>query len=483
MSCVRVRIAPSPTGQPHVGTAYVALFNMAFARNHGGQFILRIEDTDRERSRPQHETAILEALRWLGISWDEGPDVGGPHGPYRQSERLSLYQAHGADLLRSGHAYRCFCTPGRLAEMRELQRVQKVSGGYDRRCRSIAEDESEARAGRGEPHVIRLKMPTEGTTVVPDLLRTSPSPAFENAQIDDQVLLKSDGFPTYHLAAVVDDHHMGITHVIRAEEWLSSTPKHLFLYECFGWKSPIFCHLPLLRNNDKSKISKRKNPTSLTYYRRMGFLPEAILNFLALMGWAMPDGRELFSLEEFIQAFELERVSLGGPVFSMDKLKWLNGRYIREVLSREELLQRLVQSPVLDEAYLRKLMPLVYERIDVLTDFFKIGDFFLTGYLEHSPALLLKSGAAKPEVEKLLKTLLKALSDVTDWDLAELERITRTQAESTGWKSPDAFMILRIALSGRGQSPPLFETLDALGRDMVLDRLRQVLSALHSFRG
>ena len=476
---VRVRIAPSPTGAPHVGTAYIALFNMAFARRHGGQFILRIEDTDSQRCRPRYETDIMEALRWLGIVWDEGPDVGGPVGPYRQSERSAIYQDHARILLDNGSAYRCFCTPERLDRLRETQKAQKLSAlGYDRACRDLPQGDSEDRAKRGEPHVVRLRMPLQGTTVVPDLLRASSPPSFDNSQIDDQVLLKSDGLPTYHLAAVVDDHLMGITHVIRAEEWLSSTPKHLQLYQSFGWTPPAFCHLPLLRNNDRSKISKRKNPTSLTFYRRMGYLPEAILNFLALMGWAMPEERELFTLEEFIESFELERVSLGGPVFSMDKLRWLNGRYIREVLSREELLERLQASPLLSTEYLRTLMPMVYERIDTLSDFFKIGDLFLVGSLEIDPALLLAKGRSKGDIEKLLRSLLKLLSDPEPWEAVAIEKIVRPEAEALGWLAGDAFMVLRICMSGRRESPPLFDMMEALGKDVVLDRLRGALGAL-----
>ncbi|MEJ2189476.1 MAG: glutamate--tRNA ligase, partial [Acidobacteriota bacterium] len=324
---VRTRIAPSPTGDPHVGTAYVALFNLAFARQHGGQFILRIEDTDRVRSDAASEAMIFDALRWLGLEWDEGPDVGGPHGPYRQSERAEIYREHAERLVASGDAYPCFCTKERLDALRAEQREKKLAFGYDGHCRSIPPEEAERRRKAGEAHVIRLAMPREGESVVRDLLRGVIR--FPNEQIDDQVLLKSDGFPTYHLANVVDDHLMEVSHVIRAEEWISSLPKHVRLYGAFGWDEPVFCHLPLLRNADRSKISKRKNPVSLNYYRRAGYLPEAMLNYLALMGWTLPDEREEFTLEEFIDAFDLGRVSLGGPVFDLDKLTWLNGRWIR----------------------------------------------------------------------------------------------------------------------------------------------------------
>src|SRR5881628_453695 len=270
---VRTRIAPSPTGDPHVGTAYVALFNYAWARRNGGRFVLRIEDTDRQRSHPASERMIFEALRWLGLTWDEGPDVGGAHGPYRQSERTEFYRRHAEELLRRGGAYLCFCTPERLEALRAEQREKKLPSGYDGRCRSLPPEEARRRRAAGEAHVVRLAMPSEDSMVVADLLRGDIR--FERPQMDDQVLLKSDGFPTYHLANVVDDHLMGITHVIRAEEWLSSLPKHVQLYRAFEWEMPVFCHLPLLRNADRSKISKRRNPVSLNHYRRAGYLPEA----------------------------------------------------------------------------------------------------------------------------------------------------------------------------------------------------------------
>ena len=351
---VRTRIAPSPTGDPHVGTAYVALFNYALAKKHGGQFILRIEDTDRERSSAASEEMIFEALRWLGLQWDEGPDVGGPVGPYRQSDRTALYREHADLLVQRGAAYPCFCTRERLDALRAEQKAGKLNFGYDGRCRGVSAGEAGERREAGEPHVIRLAMPDAGQVVVPDLLRGEIE--FDNAQVDDQVLLKSDGFPTYHLANVVDDHLMGITHVIRAEEWLSSLPKHVRLYEGFGWEPPVFCHLPLLRNADRSKISKRKNPVSLNFYRRAGYLPEAMLNYLALMGWAMPDEREEFSLEEFVSEFTLERISLGGPVFDVEKLKWLNGKYLRRLEPRE-ILERLAGRPFLRRAPARGPSP------------------------------------------------------------------------------------------------------------------------------
>jgi glutamyl-tRNA synthetase len=475
---VRTRIAPSPTGDPHVGTAYVALFNYAFAKQQGGQFLLRIEDTDRERSSLASEKMIFEALRWLGLDWDEGPDVGGGCGPYRQSERTALYREHALRLVTGGSAYPCFCSRARLDALREEQKAKKRNFGYDGHCRRLPPAEAERRAAAGEPHVVRLAMPRQGQTVVGDLLRGELP--FENAQIDDQVLLKSDGFPTYHLANVVDDHLMGVTHVIRAEEWLSSLPKHVALYRGFGWELPVFCHLPLLRNADRSKISKRKNPVSLNFYRRAGFLPEALLNYLALMGWAMPDEHEEFSLQEFSAAFRLERISLGGPVFDLEKLRWLNGRYLRRI-SPPQLLARL-KGQLLGDEYLLQVLPLVQERIDTLEEFFSYASFFFTGelvYDEEARRALVPKGRAAADTAKALRALLEeALDPVLDWQPATIEQALRRFAESGGWAAGELFMSVRVATTGRAASPPLFETLAVLGKETCRRRLRRAAELL-----
>jgi len=385
MSKVRVRVAPSPTGDPHVGTAYQALFNYIFARQHEGQFILRIEDTDRARSTPQSEQAILSSLRWLGLQWDEGPDVGGPYGPYRQSERTPIYLEHARRLLEAGHAYRCFCTKERLERMRAENRDKKLFPGYDRHCRSISPDESARRAASGEPFVLRMKIPVSGECVMQDLLRGEIRKDWES--IDDQILLKSDGFPTYHLANVVDDHLMEITHVIRGEEWISSLPKHLQLYEYFGWEPPVFCHLPLLRNNDaaRSKLSKRKNPTSINYYRRAGFLPEALVNFLGLIGGSRAEGDEKFTLDELIRTFRLEDVSLGGPVFDLQKLRWLNGRYVRENYDTSRL-RRALEEWALGPEMLERVIPLAQPRLETLSDWGYLTAFFFADAVPFDPA-------------------------------------------------------------------------------------------------
>jgi len=475
---VRTRIAPSPTGDPHVGTAYVALFNYALARRHGGQFVLRIEDTDRDRSSPASETMIFEALHWLGLRWDEGPDVGGPHGPYRQSERTATYREHAEVLLRRGAAYPCFCTRERLLALREEQKARKANFGYDGRCRALPRDEAGRRRAAGEPHVVRLAMPRGGETVVRDLLRGEVR--FDNAQVDDQVLLKSDGFPTYHLANVVDDHLMGITHVIRAEEWLSSLPKHVELYRGFGWDEPVFCHLPLLRNADRSKISKRKNPVSLNFYRRAGYLPEALLNYLALMGWAMPDEREEFTVEEFVSELTLERISLGGPVFDTDKLRWLNGKYLRR-LSPREILDRLQAGP-LSEDHLLEVLPLVQERIDTLEGFFEYASFFFVGDVPYDEAALramVPKGRTPAETTKVLRALLEEVVDpILEWEQGTVETAIRGFGEKAGWAPNELFMAARVATTGRAASPPLFETLAVLGKETCRRRLRRAAELL-----
>jgi glutamyl-tRNA synthetase len=481
MPPIRTRIAPSPTGDPHVGTAYVALFNRALARRHGGQFILRIEDTDRQRSHPASETMIFDALRWLGLDWDEGPDVGGPCGPYRQSERSAIYRDYAEELLKRGAAYPCFCTPERLNALREEQKARKASVmGYDGLCRRLDHAEATHRRRAGETHVVRLAMPEDPSMVVTDLLRGEVR--FERPQMDDQVLLKSDGFPTYHLANVVDDHLMGITHVVRAEEWLSSLPKHVQLYRSFGWEMPVFCHLPLLRNADKSKISKRKNPVSLNHYRRAGYLPEAMVNFLALMSFAMPDGRDEFTLAEFTGVFELERISLGGPVFDLEKLTWLNGRYLRR-LSTEQMIERL-RGHLLSETYLREVIPLCRERIDTLEQFYDYTAFFFVGEVAYDDSAvrgMVPKDRTPEGVAKTLRTLLdEQIDPLLEWNANSLERALRSFADSAGWPANDLFMTVRLAATGRAATPPLFDTLAVLGKEICRRRLRRAAEVLRS---
>jgi len=456
-----------------VGTAYVALFNLAMARKNGGQFILRIEDTDQERSRPEWEREIMNGLRWLGLEWDEGPDKGGPYGPYRQSERQAIYAEHAEILVSRGAAYRCFCTKERLDALREKQKVEKVATpGYDRHCRELTADEVSGRRAAGEASVIRLKMPTDGQTVIKDGLRGDVT--FENTTVDDQVLLKSDGFPTYHLANVVDDHLMKITHVIRAEEWINSTPKHLVLYRGFGWEPPLFFHLPLLRNEDKSKISKRKNPVSILDYKQRGFLPEVVLNYLAGMGWTMPDGREVFTKEDFFANFTWERISLGGPIFDLDKLAWLNGKYFREKLDDAQLT-KLIRDTLFDEATLSKIVPLLRARIDTLEQFIPATDFFFRGDVKVAPEDLKPKKRTFKEVAEVLELLAVEFDKQVDFSAAGLEALLRAFSEKTGWSTKDLFMPIRLAVTGRADTPPLFDTMSVLGRALVRRRIRSAI--------
>jgi glutamyl-tRNA synthetase len=480
---VRVRIAPSPTGVPHVGTAYIGLFNYVFARVHGGKFIVRIEDTDQSRYDPRSEAAILRSLRWIGLQWDEGPDVGGAYGPYRQSERLQLYQRYTQQLLDTGAAYRCWCSPERLEAVRQQQRQARQMLRYDGHCRDLSAAEVEARLQQGLPSVVRLRVPAAGATVVHDAFREPIT--IDHQQIDDQVLLKSDGYPTYHLANVVDDHLMRISHVIRAEEWISSTPKHVLLYQAFGWEPPMFMHMPLLRNPDKSKISKRKNPVSLEYYERQGYLPEAMCNFLALMGWSMPDEREVFSLDEMIQAFSFERISLGGPVFDLQKLDWLNGVYLRQ-LSVAELQHRLYEQMLAPKvqrltnmAYAQAITPLFQERLHTLADFHTMAAFFYDTPLRYDKNLLIPKGRNSQDTARVLADVAEYLQRYSGpWTDAELEASMRTYLEGARWEARDLFMALRVAITGRTASPPLFATMQVLGKDVCLTRLEDAVATL-----
>ncbi|SDS02503.1 glutamyl-tRNA synthetase [Halopseudomonas xinjiangensis] len=471
---VRTRIAPSPTGDPHVGTAYIALFNQCFARQHGGQFILRIEDTDQVRSSAESEKQILDSLRWLGLEWDEGPDVGGPHGPYRQSERSAIYVEHSETLIRSGHAFRCFCTPERLDALRAEQMANKQTPGYDGHCLTLPNAEVEQRAKSGEPHVVRMKVPTEGVCVVKDMLRGDIEIPWE--QVDMQVLMKADGLPTYHLANVVDDHLMGITHVLRGEEWINSAPKHMLLYQYFGWDMPELCHMPLLRNPDKSKLSKRKNPTSITFYERMGYLPKALLNYLGRMGWSMPDEREQFTLDEMVEHFDIQRVSLGGPIFDVEKLAWLNGMWIRE-LSEQDFVNA-VQAWALNAEYLRPLVPLVQARVETFSDLLPLAGFFLTGKVDPTPALFEHKKLSNDEVRKVMQLLLWKLEALRQWDKDNITATIQRVAESQELKLRDLMPLLFAAITGQASSVSVLDAMAHLGPDLSRFRLRQALELI-----
>ena len=476
MTDVRVRVAPSPTGPVHVGTAYQALFDLILARKHGGQFVLRIEDTDQTRSRREWEEPIFQALRWLGLEWDEGPDVGGPYGPYRQSERLEIYQEHAKQLVNGGHAYPCFCTAERLDALRKEQMQHKGRLGYDGHCRDLSAEDAAAKMAKGLSHVVRLKMPGAGTCVVKDHLRGEVELDF--AQMDDQVLVKSDGFPTYHLAVVVDDHLMKISHVIRGEEWITSAPKHLVLYEAFGWEPPQYMHLPLLLNPDGSKMSKRKNPTSVEYYRRAGYAPEALLNYLALMAYPPIDGdEEMFSFGQLTEDFDADKINLGGSIFDIEKLDWLNGRYVRERKTPEQLLDDL-KAWLLTDDYVGQMLPLLQQRMETLGDFVPQVAFFFARKVAPSAEDLVPKKREAEQVVPMLQTAVWALDGVLDWNKEGVEAALRGVAEYWDWPVRDVTVPLTVALTGQRVGPPLFDSAALLGQDMMRMRILDAMGVL-----
>ena len=472
---VRTRVAPSPTGDPHVGTAYMALFNRCFAHAQGGQFILRIEDTDRVRSTPEAEQAILDSLRWLGLSWDEGPDVGGPHGPYRQSERGDIYAGYAWQLVDEGKAFVCYRTAEELEALREARREAGNSTALKPSDLLLSPEEQAARKAADQPFVIRMMVPEEeGVCAVEDMLRGTIE--LDWSMVDAQILLKSDGMPTYHLANVVDDHLMEITHVIRGEEWINSAPKHKLLYDYLGWDMPVLCHLPLLRNPDKSKLSKRKNPTSILYYQRMGFLPEALLNYLGRMGWSMPDEREKFTLAEMEQAFDIKRVSLGGPIFDLEKLNWLNGLWIREDLSRDELAQRL-RDWALNRDMLDKILPHAQSRMTTLADFVPLSAYLVSGELPLSPGDFGDEQDSEATI-RMLQFVLWRLEAHQDWSRDALFQVLKSTAEALELKPKALFAPLFVAVAGSNSGYSMPDSMAILGPDMTRARLRTAIGVL-----
>ena len=478
---VRTRLAPSPTGDPHVGTAYQALFGYVWARANGGKFILRIEDTDQERSTKASENAILESLKWIGLTWDEGPDLGGAFGPYRQSDRLDIYKKHIEKLVENGHAYPCFCSKERLDEVRKKLIAEKAPNrGYDRKCRDIPPEEAKRRIAAGEPYVIRMKAPLEGECRFQDLLRGEITKDW--ASIDDQVIMKADGFPTYHLAVVVDDHLMKISHIIRGEEWINSVPKHVLLYEDFGWEPPVYCHLPLLRNPDKSKLSKRKNPTSINYYRKAGYLPEALLNYLGMMGWHMPDGSEKFTIQQMIDNFKLEDISLGSPVFDRAKLRWLNGRYIREDNTVSELSQKL-QSWAINPEYVSKVTAVVASRLETLSDWGYFTAMFFSDSVPVTEDLLAVKDMEKDQVLELLQVTLWKLEKLREWNNLAISAALKDVSEIFQLKLKALTAPLYGAICGSRVAPPLFDSMEVLGSDLCRTRISSAITVLGGISG
>ncbi|MDA1010568.1 MAG: glutamate--tRNA ligase, partial [Chloroflexi bacterium] len=467
----RVRYAPSPTGDPHVGNIRTAVWAWLHARHTGGQFILRIEDTDQTRKVPGSVERIMESLQWLGLDWDEGPDRGGPFGPYVQSERLSLYREAADRLVAQGDAYPCFCTAEELDALRDRQRAEKRPPGYEGKCRTIPREEAAARTAT-EPHVVRFAVPDEGTTVAEDLLR-GPI-AVENSTMDDFVILKSDGYPTYHLAHPVDDHAMEITHVTRGDEWIPSMPRHALLFDALGYERPVFIHTPIILAPGGGKLSKRHGARSMLEYAEDGFLPGAVLNFLCIMGWGYGD-ETVFRRQRLIEIFEIENLGLNPAVFDVEKLTWLNGVYIREMPVGElaELVaQRLdrdlpadVPRPV-DRALVQIVTPLVQERIQTLAEVTPLIDFFWQSDLPVPPAaefLQRRWADRSSEAAHALGRAASVTEAASPFDAATLEAQLRALADEIDVKAGDLFTLIRLAVTGRRVSPPLFETMEIVG--------------------
>ncbi|MGL5837474.1 MAG: glutamate--tRNA ligase [Sphingorhabdus sp.] len=474
---VRTRIAPSPTGDPHVGTAYIALINYCFAKKHGGQFLLRIEDTDQVRSTRESEQKILDSLRWLGLSWDEGPDVGGPYGPYRQSERSAIYAEHCDRLLREGHAFKCYCTPEELSSMRARQTAAKLPPKYDASYRAFNDTVAAERQAAGAPFVIRMVIPDSGICRFQDTLRGTIE--IDYATVDMQVLMKSDGLPTYHLANVVDDHLMGITHVMRGEEWISSAPKHLLLYQYFGWEPPVLTHLPLLRNADRSKLSKRKNPTSILYYQRAGYLPAAMQNFLGLFIKSSSEEDEKTSLQALIDGFDVHNISLGGPVFDTSKLDWLNGRYLREELDTDAFMDA-VRAWALNDAYLRPIAEMAQSRIVRMGDLGALVAPFFMNRIEGLTAEALRDGVKiETDQQRAAYTLaLQQFDAMIEWNKEGVDAALRNTAAALEIKLKDMIRAFYLAVLGAPQGVPLFDAITHLGRDILRERLRHAMELL-----
>lgn len=464
---IRTRIAPSPTGQDvHVGSVATALMNFAYAKRNNGKFIVRIEDTDQTRLVPGGEKKMLETLEKIGLIADESPLVGGPFKPYRQSERLDIYKKYAEELIVKGKAYYCVCTQERLAKMRQEQQAQKKIPRYDRLCFHKQKEVIEKIKNEKIPFVIRLLIP-EGEIKFNDVVRGEIT--IQCKDIDDQVLLKSDGFPTYHLGVVVDDHLMEITHVIRGEEWLPSTPKHILLYQAFGWSLPVFAHVSLLRNPDKSKLSKRKNPVWTSYYLDQGIFSEALLNYLALMGWSHPDGKEIFSLEEYIKVFDIKDIQKTAPIFDLVKLEWMNGIYVRQKSIRQladQILEFYMKKNInLDKKIVEKTIPLIQERIKKLSDYLPLCEFFFQPQLTSEVGILSAN-------KDLFKKISEKLSLVSDWKANIIGEKMMELVKKEKMKAGEFFMILRMAITGKKITPPLNESMEILGKDECLKRIK-----------
>lgn len=489
----RLRFAPSPTGFQHIGGFRTALFSWLYARHTGGKFILRIEDTDVARTVEGSVDYLIDGLNWLGMDIDEGPIVGGPYGPYYQTQRKALYQYYADQLIASGHAYRCYCTPERLTEMRKEQESKKLPPRYDRHCRYLTPEERAANETAGLPYVVRFAMPLEGETIVHDELHGDI--VFKNVDLDDTVILKSDGLPTYHLGHIVDDHLMGITHVLRGDEWISSAPRHVQIYKALGWELPLFFHVPSVLGKDKKKLSKRHKAPAWLELKQQGFLPEAVFNFLALLGWSYDDKTEIFSREELIQVFTLDRIGISGGIYDPEKLAWMNGVYIRR-LPLDELTRRAlpylerpetegglpdnVQRP-LNPEYTARVLSLEQERLRTLGEATEAVSFFYTDNLTYDSVTLIQKGMDAASTAAALTQARNLLGSLDTWERSVMEPPMRALATELGLKPGQLFGAIRVAISGRTYAPPLFATMEVLGRERTLSRIDQAIERLKTW--
>ncbi|NGX28850.1 MAG: Glutamate--tRNA ligase [Candidatus Anoxychlamydiales bacterium] len=476
MTQIRTRIAPSPTGDPHVGTIYISIFNLAFAKKYGGKFILRIEDTDQTRSRPIYEENIFKSIKWANVHWDEGPDIGGAYGPYRQSERLSIYKKYAEKLVENGKAYRCFATKDELDEMRQVAKKMGKRLGYDRRYRNLSEEEIAKRLKEKQSYVIRLKVPLTGECIFEDGIKGQIVTPL--ADVDDQVLMKSDGFPTYHFANVVDDHLMKITHVIRGDEWVSSTPKHILLYESFGWDKPVFMHMPLLLGKDGRKLSKRKNPTSTFYFKDSGYLPDALVNFLTLMGYSTKDEKEIYTFDDFLKNFDPTRIGTSGAFFDIQKLDWLNQQYIINTLSEKDLLAKLKAWQFNDD-FFEKLLPLCHTRMKTLGDFIALFDFIFVKDINYTDELLTPKSLAKADSQIILYAMMLLLEKQDVLEASKIEKASHEVADLFKINHKKIVMPLLFAtVMGKRFGPPLFKSCEILKKDRVRARFLNAIEFL-----
>ena len=482
---VRLRFAPSPTGNPHIGNVRTAIFGWLFARKHDGDYMIRVEDTDQERRTEGAVESMLESLKWVGLDWDEGPDVGGPCAPYAQSERLDLYHDAAQRLIDSGYAYYCYCPPERLAELRRAQQERgDETIGYDRRCLNLTDKQRREYENAGKPYVVRFRMPDEGKSTLDDIIFGHLE--FENRLYDDFVALKSDGFPTYHLASVVDDHRMSITHVTRGKEWLSSVPRHVQLYSAFGWDMPEFAHMPMILAPDKSKLSKRHGAASVMDYRDLGFLPEALMNYLALLGWSLDGSSEIFTPDELIESFDLARVSKSDAVFDRAKLDWLNGQHIRRA-DDDRLTDALAgywkdDPPGFDlepdAERVARVVPLARERLKTLQDAAPLVKFVFSEQIPTEPAQIIQRRMDAERTILVLEAARDGLAILDDFRAQPIEDLLRPMAKTLDVKVGQLLGSLRAAVTGQKVSPPIFESLEVLGRETTLSRIRDAVAAL-----